>query len=395
MPLTLEGWSFRSALDDPAFTALFRPRPPGPATTGAPRTVPTVGAAPTAFAPTGDAVVPTLTVGYFDLLPGFPGAVREAPPEAPAPAPAPATARSRADERRRLRLLSLSTWVRNLGALMILFAAWQVWGTAIAQHHTQQSLGHEFSAKVHAAPPAAPVGDGLVPSSVRLADPPEGTVEAHIQIPEIGVDQYVVAGTATADLAKGPGHYIGTALPGQEGNVAIAGHRTTHGAPFNHLDQLAVGDPIYLTTATGQRLTYLVAQTPYPVSPSNVSVLNDFGDDRLTLTTCNPKFSAAQRLIVVAEYQKPGVPAASTPVEATGKGTPYRHVTSAGEAGWNVGLLPLVLLEGALLVLLGLTASRLSRLYGRVGRWLILAPIWAAAIYALFQTLTTFLPAAA
>jgi len=399
VPLALDRWTPRSALDDPAFTALFRVRPSGTATGGVPVTVPTVG--PTTVAPpVADRapVAPALTVGFFDLLPGFPGAVREAAPEpapAPAPAPATATARSRAEERRRLRLLSASNWVRNIGALMILFAAWQVWGTAIAQHHTQQALGHEFSARVHAAPPPVPVGDGLVPASVRLTDPPEGTVEAHIQIPEIGVDQYVVAGTAADDLAKGPGHYIGTAMPGQEGNVAIAGHRTTHGAPFNHLDELAVGDPIYLTTSTGQRLTYLVAQTPYPVSPSDVSVLNNFGDNRLTLTTCNPKFSAAQRLIVVAEYQVPGVPQPAKPVVATGKGTPYRHVKNAGESGWNVGVLPLVLLEGAFLVLLGLFTARLARLYGRAGRWLILAPVWVAGIYALFQTLTTFLPAAA
>ena len=61
---------------------------------------------------------------------------------------------------------------------------------------------------------------------------------AELQIPAIGVDQYVVVGTSETDLSKGPGHYVGSAMPGQAGNVAIAGHRTTHGAPFNRIGQL-------------------------------------------------------------------------------------------------------------------------------------------------------------
>ena len=81
---------------------------------------------------------------------------------------------------------------------------------------------------------------------------------AELQIPKISLQQFVVSGTNEDDLAKGPGHYLGTAMPGQAGNVAIAGHRTTHGAPFNRLAELAIGDPIYLTAANGERLTYIV-----------------------------------------------------------------------------------------------------------------------------------------
>ena len=137
---------------------------------------------------------------------------------------------------------------------------------------------------------------------------------AELQIPAIGLDQYVVSGTSTADLSKGPGHYVGSAMPGQAGNVAIAGHRTTHGAPFNRLGQLAPatnsrpGDRIILTTLSGQRLTYVVTGTPQAVSPSDVKVLNYFGDNRITLTTCTPEFSAAQRLIVVGELQQRAEP---------------------------------------------------------------------------------------
>ena len=95
---------------------------------------------------------------------------------------------------------------------------------------------------------------------------------AQLTIPKIALNQYVVSGTAASDLAMGPGHYVGTALPGQAGNVAIAGHRTTHGAPFNRLAELAVGDPIYLITTWGERLTYVVSQTPYPVLPTDTAV---------------------------------------------------------------------------------------------------------------------------
>jgi len=123
-------------------------------------------------------------------------------------------------------------------------------------------------------------------------------------------------------------------------------------------------------------------------------VLNYFGDNRLTLTTCNPECSATQRLIVVADYLPPGVAPSARPAMAGGAGTPV-HVKASGEAGWNMTLVPLVLLELGLLVALGLYNGRLGRLLGREGRWLVLVPIWMALFYALFQSLTSFLPAAA
>src|SRR6202043_1570314 len=93
----------------------------------------------------------------------------------------------------------------------------------------------------------------LVSAATRLSSPGNGTVVAEIQIPAIGVNQYVVEGTTESDLSKGPGHYIGTAMPGQAGNVAIAGHRTTNGAPFNRLDELKLGGPIDITTTSGPK----------------------------------------------------------------------------------------------------------------------------------------------
>jgi sortase A len=294
--------------------------------------------------------------------------------------------------RRREHLISGATWVRNIGALLILFAAWQLWGTAIAQHHSQASLKQEFAAKVHGK--LHTKGFSLMSVSAKVPEPPDGTAMAELQIPKIALNEYVVSGTDESDLAKGPGHYIGTAMPGQAGNVAIAGHRTTHGAPFNRLAELAPGDPIYLTDLSGQRLTYIVAQTPYPVPPSNTSVLNYFNDNRLTLTTCNPEYSAAQRLIVVAEYLPPGGKVSAHPVVSQDAGTPYKVVVS-GEAGWDTSLIPLVAVESLLLVALGLTNRRWSKMLGRQSRWVVLVPIWAALVFLVFQSLTSFLPAAA
>ncbi len=334
------------------------------------------------------------------------GAIRLPDPEEPIPADAEGTTAAvkpgpshrrrhrgrQLDEGRRERLISAATWVRNIGALLILFAVWQLWGTAIAQHHSQASLQQQFEAKIHAAPHrSGPVV--LAPASAHLTPPPDGSVIGLLQIPKIGLSQYVVSGTDDGDLAKGPGHYTGTAEPGQAGNVAIAGHRTTHGAPFNHLNNLAPGDLIFLTDLNGQRLTYAVAQAPYVVPPSNIAVLNDFGDNRLTLTTCNPEFSATQRLIVVAAYQSHGAPQPLHSVATNGAGTPYQ-VSVAGQAGWNISLIPLVLVELGVLIALGLTNRRWSRILGRESRWIILVPIWTVLLYALFQTLTDFLPTA-
>jgi sortase A len=282
------------------------------------------------------------------------------------------------------------TWVRNIGLVIFLFVAWQIWGTSISQHHAQHQLQTAFDAGLHThRPPLAATSSGpaLIPANQIVPPPAEGSVVAHLQIPEIGVDQYVVSGTSENDLSEGPGHYTGTAVPGQAGNVAIAGHRTTHGAPFNRLGALTVGEDIVLTTSWGENLTYVVSQPPRAVSPSDVAVLNYFGDNRITHTTCNPEFSATQRLVVVGELKQPerSQPAQVHPVAY--------HVVNPVTPGWDWPLLPLVGLEAGLLMLLGLSNRQFTVWFGRSSRWVILVPLWAAGFYALFQTVILFLPA--
>jgi sortase A len=282
------------------------------------------------------------------------------------------------------------TWVRNIGLVIFLFVAWQIWGTSISQHHAQHQLHTAFDAALHSHRPpatAASSGQTLIPAEQVVPPAAEGSVVAHLQIPAIGVDQYVVSGTSENDLSEGPGHYIGTAAPGQAGNVAIAGHRTTHGAPFNRLGGLTVGDDIIMTTTWGEKLTYVVSQPPQAVSPSDVAVLNYFGDNRVTLTTCNPEFSATQRLVVVGELKQP---VATTPTKV--HPVAY-HVVNPVTPGWDWPLLPLVGIEAGLLMLLGLSNRQFTAWFGRSTRWLLLVPLWAVGFYVLFQTLTSFLPA--
>ena len=119
-------------------------------------------------------------------------------------------------------------------------------------------------------------------------------------------------------------------------------------------------------------------------------MLQDFGDNRLTLTTCNPEFSAAQRLVVVALLKEPSGSSAapSRPVRS------YRLVDEA-PAGWNWGELPAATVLGMGLIALGLFCRRLGQRFDPVARWLVLVPIWVAGLYVLFQVLENFLPAAA
>jgi sortase A len=141
----------------------------------------------------------------------------------------------------------------------------------------------------------------------------ERTVETgdsltRIRIPAIDVDVVVVEGVTPSALRAGAGHYPQTPLPCESGNVAIAGHRTTYGKPFGNLDRLKPGDTIELTTPIGG-CVYQITKAPFPVDPTDLSVLDATADRTVTLTTCHPKGSAAQRLVAKATWVK-NLPAA-------------------------------------------------------------------------------------
>ncbi len=171
--------------------------------------------------------------------------------------------------------------------------------------------------------PAQPGAGDPAPPAVRRVSVAEGTGFAVLRIPRLGKwndrPPVVVEGVGVDDLKKGPGHIPGTALPGEIGNVVLSGHRTTYGAPFNRFDELRPGDAVVLETRD-MWFTYEVSGSRI-VAPTAAEVtLPVPGDPRatptkrlLTLTTCNPKYSARTRLIVLAELTASGPKSAGLP----------------------------------------------------------------------------------
>lgn len=136
------------------------------------------------------------------------------------------------------------------------------------------------------------------PPRVIRREPLEGDAIARLEIPAIGLSEYVVEGTDTASLRKGPGHYPETPLPGEPGTTAIAGHRTTYGAPFRNIDELDRGQRIIIDMPDG-RFVYRVERVKI-VDDQDLSVLDSVGYKRLVLSACHPLYSAAERVIVFA-----------------------------------------------------------------------------------------------
>jgi sortase A len=133
----------------------------------------------------------------------------------------------------------------------------------------------------------------------RRIDP--GDAMGRIRIPDVGVSEVIVQGTGAGDLRKGPGHYPDTPFPGERGTVAIAGHRTTYGAPFRKLDELDPGDRIELAMPYGH-FTYQVERTRI-VPPTALWVTDRVRFDRLVLSACHPLYSASQRIVVFARLE--------------------------------------------------------------------------------------------
>jgi sortase A len=136
------------------------------------------------------------------------------------------------------------------------------------------------------------------PARVVRKEPLRGDALGKLLIPSIGVSEYVVEGTDADNLRKGPGHYPDTPLPGQRGTVAVAGHRTTYGAPFRKLNDLKRGDRIVFELPYGT-FVYRVDRTQI-VDDSALWVTRPVGHPQLVLTACHPLYSAAQRIVAFA-----------------------------------------------------------------------------------------------
>ena len=276
------------------------------------------------------------------------------------------------------------------GVLILLFVAYQLWGTGIREAQAQNRLEDDFAEVLDEAastttttPPITVPGDTLPPPTIPAV--PEGEPTAHLVIPKIGLDKIVVEGVSLRDLKKGPGHYPESPLPGQEGNAAIAGHRTTYGAPFNRIDELRRGYEIHVETIQGS-FNYLVTEQLI-VSPTQVEVLQDKGDNRLTLTACHPKYSARQRIVVVAELAPDEQPLPPPPV-AEDAPTP---ITLDDIDGEGAPALPAILL-GVLCAVIWLLAWLFGRLWRKWPCYVLAFPFFMVALFFFFEEFSRLLP---
>src|SRR5690606_18556043 len=248
--------------------------------------------------------------------------------------------------------------------LMVLFVAYQLWGTGIETARAQN--GHEDkweelraelnvdatpvltvapapTAPAETLPPqtlppvtvpgsttpsgapvtlppqtvpttAAPAPTTPAAAPVNLPPPERKVPLGYIAIPKIDVGYFFVPGVSRNDLKSGPGHFPDTPIPGTLGNAAIAGHRTTYGAPFGRLGELAVGGDIEVELVDGSAFVYVVTATEV-VEPSDYHVISNSDASRATrtLVTCTPRSTSTHRLIVHAEID----PSRSAPVSAS------------------------------------------------------------------------------
>lgn len=217
----------------------------------------------------------------------------------------PTHSRRRAGDSVRYLLRSLGELLITTGVVVLLFAAYELWGTGLVTQREQSRLADDLVDAWR-----EPVlGSGAEPrdEAPAVADPGSGI--AVLRIPALGENwsKVVVEGTGREELKKGPGRMPGTGQLGQVGNAVVAGHRTTYGAPFVDLDRLAAGDAVIVETRRAV-FTYRVYDSEV-VQPTDVAVALPVPrrpgvtptKSLVTLTTCTPKYSAKQRLIVYAE----------------------------------------------------------------------------------------------
>lgn len=209
------------------------------------------------------------------------------------------------------------------GLILLFYTAYLLWGTGVYTKQQQERAANELARNPIVSeerlssgniPPARP------PDGARLGDP-----LFTLKIPKIGLETVIVQGIGREELKKGPGHFPDCAesggsgecvndakYPGEGGNVAISGHRTTYGAPFFRLNELEEGDVIDFVSGRA-RYRYRVREQQIVDPVSGFATVEQHGRDEVTLTTCHPRFSAAQRLIIQGDYEGASLVSAPAP----------------------------------------------------------------------------------
>ena len=248
------------------------------------------------------------------------------PPHQPPGGPGPRGAPQPKADRRGTLIRGVAQTFITLGIVLLLFAVYEIWFTGVLNDRTQDRLRSQLEQQWEAGDDPVVAARQPTRPGTRVRSIPLGDGFALIYIPAFGSGYVytVVEGTGTAELDEGPGHYPGSALPGEVGNFALAGHRVGKGSPFLNLDKLRAGSPIVIRTKT-YWYTYRVLGDPRTrdpaavgklgipgqlvVSPANVGVIAPVPGRAgaeptqrlLTLTTCHPKFSARERLVIHAQ----------------------------------------------------------------------------------------------
>lgn len=209
----------------------------------------------------------------------------------------------------------------SLGIGVLLFVGWTLKGTDLYTNRQQSRLAEEFDHLPNIAPVQAGGEDRFMgPPEGYAPEPGEPVFRLEIPKPEVEIDEIVVEGVDTERLRMGPGHYpscrpgfsrplctdFDEVFPGERGRVIVSGHRTTYGAPFWGIDKLERGDEIHIRARWGE-FVYTVTEQRI-VRPDSLAIAVQSDRAELVLTTCHPRFSAAQRLIVFAELTDSSAP---------------------------------------------------------------------------------------
>jgi sortase A len=316
----------------------------------------------------------------------------------------------------------------SAGVLLLLFVIYQLWGTGFRTGAEQSGLRDDFQARkaelaraTTTAPPTTVATTGPRPTapvtpSTAAPTPPAriGDAIGVIRIPRIGVDFTIVEGVDLNNLARGPGHFPDTPLPGQAGNAAVAGHRVTHSAPFNRLDELVPGDQILVETFQGPFTYEIVPEGGVGtdpaighriIAPTQTEILDQPpGQNIITLMACHPKYDLKERIVVVGRLVEP--PAATTPRApdpAPGAPLPAEQPPAStvdatlvgGDSGAIGPSLLWSLLAGTVWLVTWLIARRYPS-WRRWERWVIFAgmtPTFAIFLFLAFEQLNDLLPA--
>lgn len=319
------------------------------------------------------------------------------------------------------------------GLLLLGLVAYQLWGTGIETSRAQARLHREFTRLITNATTttgAQSITTTNQPApSLAVPNRPNSAV-ALLEVPTAGISDIVVEGVSASALRHGPGHVPRTALPGDPGNSAIAGHRTTYGAPFADLDRVDVGDDVTVTTTKG-RFDYEVIDVRI-IKPNQTEVLRPQANKTLlTLITCNPRYSTSQRLVVVAELRRslPLASATTTSLPATGETSTSAPATSLPTTtaptttdqtttdqtttegaeveridGWfsdHAAILPSILLGAALAMIaigtrfvrLGFVRRGRSNFAARATSWAIAAVPFLVTLFFWYRFINLLLPA--